>query len=214
MGEFRDNGYFAEFEIDQPVKKVWQMLQLRNDRQPAWLTAWPCLPGFQTTGEITNMEAESLITVHKHSEPCMDSEISVALVPAGNGTQVTVRQYKLPEWVKTAVPLFVLGGDQITADFILFLETGVEVSRHSMPWAFSGFTADECGSGLILTGVMPGLFGERLGLQSGDRLVTFGSAPVFTQWCVQALLRVLKSGDEVESTWIRDGKLLKGTATL
>lgn len=74
-----------------------------------------------------------------------------------------------------------------------------------MPWAFSGFTADEIASGLIVNSVLPGMFADRVGLRPGDRLVTFGGAPILTQWCVQALPRMLNTGDKVQASWVRDG---------
>lgn len=74
--------------------------------------------------------------------------------------------------------------------------------------------ADEIGSGLIVNSVLPGRFADRVGLRPGDRLVTFGGTPTLTQWCVQALLRILNTGDKVQVSWVRDGALHEGKAAL
>ena len=83
-----------------------------------------------------------------------------------------------------------------------------------MPWAFAGFTADEVETGLRVAAVFPDGFADRVGLAPGDLLVTFAGAPVFTQWCLQALLRILPQGELIEATWVRDRQVTTASATL
>ena len=64
--------------------------------------------------------------VHKHSEPCRDSEVALTLAPDGEHTVVTVTQSNLPDWVAASVATFVIGGQQIVADLILYIEQGVQ----------------------------------------------------------------------------------------
>ena len=109
-----------------------------------------------------------------------------------------VEQSNLPDWVQSAVDVFVMGGDQITADLILFLDRGVQVSRHSMPWAFAGLMVREVETGLEVAAAVPGSFADRVGLQEGDLVVTLGGAPLFTELGLQTALRFLKTGDETE----------------
>ena len=61
---------------------------------------------------------------------------------------------------------------------------------------------------------MPGFYAEKAGLQPGDLLMTLGGAPVFTQLCLQAMMRVFKQGDEIEATWVRNNELRRGTSAL
>ena len=105
-------------------------------------------------------------------------------------------------------------GNQIIADLVLFLERGIVISRHSMPWAFAGLTTQETGTGLEVASVMPGTFAEKVGLKPGDLLMTLGGAPVFTQLCLQAMMRVFKSGDKLTAQWVRGREMHNGEAIL
>lgn len=214
MGRFVDDRYEAEFTVNQSQEEVWQKLMAENEHQHCFLGVWPSFPGFEVTARVTEVDPPNTIRAHKESEPCKDSEIAVSLEATESGTKVLVVQSGFPAWVKSALESFTIGGDQIICDLVLYLETGVEMSRHSMPWAFAGFTTHEVGSGLQVAELVPGCFGEKAGIQPGDLLMTLGGAPVFTQRDLQALLRVLPSGDTIEASWVRGGELLHGQAVL
>lgn len=213
MGRFVEDRFEAEFVIEEPLEQVWAALERQKDGQPVWLSAWPRF-GSPTTGEVVEVDAPRLVRVHKHSEPCKDSEIAVTLESVDNGTRVLVVQSGFPAWVKDALESFTIGGNQIIADLTLYLTRGVEMSRHSMPWAFPGFTAHEVPTGLEVDAVLPGSFAEKAGLRSGDLLLTLAGAPVFTQLGLQAMLRVLAAGAEIEAVWVRGRELQQGTGTL
>jgi len=213
MGRFIENRFEAEFFIDQPVDAVWDSFEKQNETQPVWLTAWPRLDG-DSTGEVTEVDKPHRIRAYKHSEPCKGTEIAITLESADNGTRVMVVQSGFPAWVKAALESFTIGGNQIIADLVLFLERGVEISRHSMPWAFAGMTTEEVATGLQISSTMPGTFAEKAGLQSGDLLLTVAGAPVFTQQGLQAMMRVFKTGDQLEAVWVRDRDLQRGSAIL
>ena len=138
----------------------------------------------------------------------------MTLESVDNGTRILVVQSGFPAWVKESLESFSIGGDQIIADLILFLERGVEISRHSMPWAFIGCTAREVATGLEVTAVMPGFSAERIGLVCGDLLMTLGGAPVFTQLCLQAICRVLRPGEEIHATWVRGDEIQAGSTII
>lgn len=214
MGRFNEDRFEAEFVLEQPLEQVWARLQEQNAAEPAWLSAWPRFPDSATTGEVIEVDAPVSVRVHKHSEPCKGTEIAVTLESVDNGTRVLVVQSGFPAWVKSSLESFTIGGNQIIADFILFLERGVEISRHSMPWGFAGLTTREVGTGLEVDTVMPGCYAEKAGLQPGDLLMTLNGAPLFTQLCLQAMLRVFKSGDEIEATWVRGRELQRGSSVL
>ncbi len=214
MGRFIEDRFEAEFVVAKTPEEVWESLEKHNDTEAAWLSAWPRLPGFDKTGEIIEVEAPRLVRVRKDSEPCKGSEIAVSLESVDNGTRILVVQSGFPSWVKEALESFTIGGNQIIADFVLYLERGVEVSRHSMPWAFAGLTTSEVATGLEVNTVIPDFFAAKAGLQSGDLLMTLGGAPVFSQLCLQAMLRIFKSGEELEATWVRDCELQRGSGVL
>lgn len=214
MGKFTDDRFEAEFVVDQTREEVWNQLEKTNEREPAWLSAFPRFPDSPTTGEIIEKEAPHRIRAHKHSEPCKGTEIAITLESVNNGTRVLVVQSGFPAWVKDSLESFTIGGNQIIADLVLFVERGVEGSRHGMPWAFPGLTTKEVGTGLEIDTVMPGCFAEKAGLQPGDLLMTLNGAPVFTQLCLQAMMRVFKSGDQVDATWVRGRELQRGSGVL
>lgn len=127
---------------------------------------------------------------------------------------MTVVQSGFPAWARASLESFTIGGNQIIADLLLYLDRGVLVARHSMPWAFAGFSAKEVGTGLEITAAFPGCFAEKAGLQEGDLLLTLNGAPVFTHEGLQGMLRVLEQGREIEATWVRGRELQRGTAPL
>ena len=107
-----------------------------------------------------------------------------------------------------------IGGDQIAADIALYLEHGVMAERHNMAWAFPGALTHRAPGGLMVDLVVPSSWAERLGLQTGDILVTCGGCPVTEQHDLQTLMRLFAVGDEVAATWVRDGQLQQSVATL
>lgn len=214
MGRFIDDRYEAEFVVDKSQEEVWQALQVENEVEPVWLSAFPRMPGFDTTGTVIEVDPPRLARATKESEPCKDTEIAITLESVDNGTKVIVVQSGFPAYVKDALESFTIGGNQIINDLALYLQRGVSMSRHSLPWAFAGFTTREVDTGLEVAAVMPGFFGEKVGLEEGDLLMTLGEAPVFTQLDLQAMLRVFKAGDELAATWVRGSELQQGQAQL
>ncbi len=214
MGKFIDDRYEAEFVIEKTQAEVWELLQQENDIEPDWLTTFPRMPGFEKTGSVIEVDPPRLVRAIKEAEPCKDTEIAITHESVENGTKVMVVQSGFPAYVKEALESFTIGGNQIINDLALFLERGVLMSRHSMPWAFAGFTTKEVDTGLEIQAVMPGFFGERVGLQPGDLLMTLGGAPVFTQLDLQALLRVFAMGEEYEASWVRGNELLSAQGQL
>ena len=214
-GRLEDDHFVAEVTVARPAADVWQSLvRVDEHGQPAWLGVWPRAAEFESTGAVTDVREGESMRVHKHSEPCRDSEILLAIDAREADTRVLVVQSSLPEWVHGSPETFVVGGDQIVADLVLYLERGVVVSRHSMPWAFPGFVACQVAAGLEVSWVMPGGYAERAGLEPGDLLISLGEAPVVTQLCLQALLRVHRSGRPLPITWVRGSELREGIATL
>lgn len=214
MGRFIEDRFEAELVVEQPREEVWRSLERESDGQPLWLLAWPRFPGFETTARVIEVEAPRRVRAVKESEPCKGTEIAVMLEAVESGTKVLVVQSGFPAFVKDALESFEIGGSQIVADLALYLERGVTLSRHSRPWAFAGFTTREVAGGLEVVAAMPGSFGDRVGLEPGDLLVSLGGAPVFTQIGLQAMLRVFPSGQDLEAEWVRGREVQNRTAVL
>lgn len=209
MGRFVEDEYIADFVVEQPREDVWASFERLKKSDESW---W--MPGWESPGTALEVEAPRLLRVNKDAEPCKDSTIAVTLESVEKGTKVLVVQSGFPAWAKGNLEAFTIGGNQIIADLVLYLETGVQAGRHSMPWAFAGLFAREVPTGLEVTMALPGCFAERVVLQTGDRLLTLGGAPVFAEIEVQALCRVFTMGQELEATWVRGRELQRGTASL
>jgi hypothetical protein len=119
MGSFRGDRFEAAFVVTQPPQQVWESLQVQTGEEPAWLSAWPRMPGFERTGHVTESEAPRRLGAHKDAEPCKDTEIEIVLEPVAEGTRVQVVQSGFPAWVQASLESFVIGGNQIIADLVL-----------------------------------------------------------------------------------------------
>ncbi len=214
MGTHVDGAYVAEFDVARPINEVWQVLAAKPGEDPAWMNCWPSMEDQAARGEVLEVRDERHLRLRKLTEPCADTLIEISLAECDAGTRVTVRQSELPDWALHSIDTFVLGGDQIAADLALLLDRGVQICRHGMPWSFAGLLAREVASGLEITMVLPGTWAQRVGLKSGDLLLTMGETPVFTLLCLQAMQRVNKTGDSVAATWVRDESVLSSQSVI
>ena len=213
MGRFIEDRFEAEFLIKASRAEVWEALERTEDGTPLWLTAFPNMSD-GPVAEVIERDAPHRVLARKIAEPCRDTEISVVVEDADNGARVRVVQSGFPAFVQQALESFTYGGNQIVADLALYLERGVVLCRHALPWAFPGITTREVASGLEITGVMPGSYGERLGIEPDDLLLTLGGAPVFDHAGLQSLMRVFPAGSPLGAEWVRGAERLSATAVL
>jgi len=140
-------------------------------------------------------------------------EMMAVFEATDKGTRITITHSGFGDDVDlTAVSH---GVDETIADLILYLETGVAFPRHhhgEKSWI--GFSAKEVRAGLEVMAVQPGTFASRLGLQLGDLLVELVGASVFGFAEVQFFTKEHASGEKAEAAWVRDGKLMRGSAEL
>jgi uncharacterized protein YndB with AHSA1/START domain len=107
------------------------------------------------------------------------------------------------------------GTDETIADLVLYLETGVAFPRHNRgEKSYHGIAAQPTRAGLKVVAVQAGTYGERLGLVAGDILVELGSAGLFGLAELQFFSKEHKAGEKVTAAWIRDGRLMRGSAQL
>ncbi len=101
-------------------------------------------------------------------------------------------------------------------DMILALETGVFAHRHynGVSKSSLGVSYAETPAGLEVCEVLPGTFGEAVGLARGDVLVRLADAPLFARTDLWTLLCAFEAGRETEIEWVHEGELRRAQAPL
>jgi hypothetical protein len=143
--------------------------------------------------------------------------LEAALEPVGDGaTRVSLSQSGFNEEALAAGILEsgVWSLREALADFALYAEHGVALPRHASYRSTVGIDIMECGAGARVVGVKPGMFGEALGLAPGDVLTHLDGAAVYGIRELFVVQRRREPGEEVEATWVRDGRVHTATASL
>jgi uncharacterized protein YndB with AHSA1/START domain len=193
--------------------------RLRIDRDTAWhrLTAdeagsdvpahlW--LPGFDSQVTVVDAAAPDRLRATKDDEPCAGTDIVVTLEDEDTGTRVHVTQSRFGDWLPTRYEIMSVGWRYIVADLQTYLATGVHARRHLRPWGDLGAEATAIDGGVSIDGVREGTLAHRLGLTSGDLLVTLAGAPVASLDDLVTVLRVLDAATRPDAEWIRSGALM------
>jgi hypothetical protein len=207
-----DDRFESTFVVEIAPDIAWQRLTENEPTAEGDKEHW--LPGFEAVGDELEVEPGHLLRVRKATPPCDGTEIVVTLEQAGKGTRVTVVQSGFGAWFESALEWLTVGWNQIVADLILHLETGVRPQRYTRPWASLGCDVTARPSGLAVGTVHPGGLAERVGLAEGDVLLLVGGAPVFDLADLTTLMRVFHAGDNVEVGWLREGERHRGAAAL
>jgi hypothetical protein len=192
--------------------------RLRIDPEHAWrrLTDNPSkteaghvwLPGFDSLVTIVAADAPQRLRVTKDDEPCAGTDIVVTLEDEDTGTRVHVTQSRFGDWLPTRYEIMSVGWRYIVADLQTYLATGVHARRHLRPWGDLGAEATAIDGGVSIDGVREGTLAHRLGLTSGDLLVTLAGAPVASLDDLVTVLRVLDATTRPDAEWIRSGALM------
>jgi uncharacterized protein YndB with AHSA1/START domain len=193
--------------------------RLRIDRDTAWhrLTAeeagsdvpahlW--LPGFDSQVTVVDAAAPDRLRATKDDEPCAGTDIVVTLEDEDTGTRVHVTQSRFGDWLPTRYEIMSVGWRYIVADLQTYLATGVHARRHLRPWGDLGAEATAIDGGVSIDGVREGTLAHRLGLTSGDLLVTLAGAPVASLDDLVTVLRVLDVTTRPDAEWVRSGALM------
>jgi uncharacterized protein YndB with AHSA1/START domain len=133
------------------------------------------------------------------------------------GTRITITQSGFGEGADAEIDIAntALGMNETIADLILYLETGVAFPRHHHgERSYHGFTAQQTPAGLQVRSVQADTFAAKLGLQPGDILVELGGASVFGFAELQFFTKEHAAGEQASAAWVRDGRLMRGTAEL
>lgn len=96
----------------------------------------------------------------------------------------------------------------------LYLRTGVRVDRMYTFRSGIGAHLVETPAGVEVVTVTPGSFAAKAGLHAGDIVLWLGRAPIFALGDVWLFTREHDAGEETVVTYVRDGALRTGQATL
>jgi len=164
---------------------------------------------FHTRTELTGGEAFGVMPGTR--------EMTVVFEATDTGTRITITQAGFGEgadWERDMSGAM-HGLDETIADLILYLETGVAFPRHLHgEKSFHGIAAREAPAGLEVRAVQPGTFADRLGLKAGDLLVELGGAAVYGFAELGFFTKEHAAGEQAAAAWVRDGRLVRGSAEL
>ena len=225
-----EDGFEATFVVDLALEDVWKAITVpspaASPRAPHTgaeagpmrylIAGFPAFGADHAPGTLaTELEVDPgrLLRVNKDEEPCAGTEIAIVLENADNGTRVTVVQSGFGPWLTSVRDTFEAHWQQIVHDLQLFIERGIRVPGTA--WgADLGAMSKQQPLGLEITAVTPGAYAERLGLETGDLLLTLRNIRVHDTQQLWTILALSAPGDETEASWARDREVRSGSATL
>jgi hypothetical protein len=203
-----DDRFEATFVVSTAPADTWAELARGRRSDDRW---W--LPGFVTTAEVCAVDEGKQLRARKTEQPCAGTEIVVTLEASESGTKVTIVQSGFGAFFEQALDALTIGWSHIVADFLVYLERGIDGGRHARPWAALGCSLHETAAGLAVDSVWGG-FAEAAGLQADDLLLTVGGAPILTRRELETVMRVMPAGTEIDATWAHGRDLARATAQL
>jgi uncharacterized protein YndB with AHSA1/START domain len=221
------------FSVAVPVERVWHAMT-----DPGALNEWYFpfrieadgstrteILGAERTSEVVELDPPHRLRtrttdrgdVHWPRLPPHTREMTIVLEASTSGTRVTITHSGFgdgEEWDQV-LGATSRGIDESIADLVCYLTTGVGVRRHPQTGAgFHGIGARDTPAGLEVISVQPNTFAAQLGLEPGDLLVELNGAAVFGFSELNFFNREHNPGDHLDAAWVREGKLLRGTAEL
>jgi len=202
--------------VEAPVRRAWRVF-VDDKESEAWMGTRPS-DVFETEEvKIGAIERNSLVSWSQSQAGLAGwYETTVRFEEVASGTRITVVRSGFgdsEDWIHYAESTS-HGWDEMIADLVLYLETGVRGTRH-FPFR-SGIAATTLPSaaGLKITHVVPGGFACNAGMQPGDVLIRLNRASVVDSMAVGVITREHAPGTEVEAEYVRGGEALRGRAAL
>ena len=211
----------ATFVVELATDAVWEALTSRtvsgdaDDEVHYVLPGFPSLAPLDVAGasfRLIEQEAGRLLRVKKDHEPCAGTEVAVRLEQAATGTRVTVVQSGFGPFLDFLGRDTVFGhGDQIIADFRLYIERGLTVPG-TIWGANLGAQTRQTPVGLELVRVDSVGFAAAAGMAPGDLLLTLRGIRLHDLQQLWTVLALTEAGDSAEATWARGRETMSGKA--
>ena len=214
--------YEVMFVVELAPKEVWDALTRQTIQADGENEIHYVLPGFPSfeplefsgaSCSVVEIQAERLLRVKKDHHPCQGTEIAVTLEEAKTGTRVSIVQSGFGAFLEWAGRDTVFGhGDQITADFRLYIERGLTVP--GTQWGVDlGGRAKQTPVGLETFAVEPEGFAANAGMQVGDLLLTLRGIRVHDLQQLWTVLALTDPATAADVTWARGNQPMSGKAT-
>lgn len=207
------------YVMPAPVDRVW-----RAWTDPAERKVWFGVASEPLKGalEVKPMRLIKVALDHPGLPGPTQQTVTFEAVPGGARVTHTDAGYgDTPVW-RNSYQSSIDGIDEMMSDLALYLRTGVGFPRHTGR-AFPGraphpndlrFGTRNIDGGLEIMEVSEGSLAAQVGLQPGDTVVAIGDAGVYTLRDLRMANLMHAPGDAIEVTWVRAGKLMKGTGRM
>jgi uncharacterized protein YndB with AHSA1/START domain len=207
--------YERSFVVAVPRERAWKAFADLGERE-AWMGSGPLERFEPVEVKIGVVDPHELSWSQTQSGLAGCYETRVTFEEVSTGTRITIVRSGFgdsEDWRHYASSTE-RGWDEMIADLILYLETGVRGSRHFPFRSGLGATMLECGSGVRITHVVPGGFAEQVGMRAGDLLLRLNGAGVVRLAEIAFAGREHAPGEEIEAEYVRGGEILCGRAPL
>jgi hypothetical protein len=215
----RADGFEATFVVRTPREEVWELLASATpvtDVLPPPEPGQRWMPGWEAPADDVEVVPGESLRARKAAEPCKDTEIYIRLEDEARGTRITIIQTGFGAGFDQARPWLTAGWWPIVADVALYLERGVAMGRHLVPWGGIGCDVVETPAGLVVASVVSGGFADQAGMAADDLIVRLAGAPVVDVHELSVLTRgpLRRSGTETKVHYLRGDELLSGRGTI
>ena len=205
------------FVVAVQVAKAWEAFTKEEERQ-AWMGEAPTAEFETVELKLGEVERHRRLSWSHSQEPGLDGwyDTTVTFEEVDSGTKITIVRSGFGDseaWRHYAENT-TRGWDEMIADLILYLETGVRASRHFSFLSGIGAPTLQSDPGVRITHVVPGGFAEEAGMRPGDLILRLNGASVVDISDVAFLCREHTPGSEVAVDYARAGEVLSGRGTL
>jgi membrane-associated protease RseP (regulator of RpoE activity) len=213
--------YERTFVVAVPVERAWQAFADVKERE-AWASGRDHMddpesletfePGEIKIGPSELHERLSWSQYHSGLDGWFENVVTFEEVKSGTRITIVRSGFGDSEAWRHYAESTNGGWDEMIADLVLYLETGVRAARHFSFRSGLAATTRQTAAGLQITHVVPGGFAAEAGMQSGDLLLWLNGAPVISQREVAFCVREHAPGTAIEVEYVRDGEVLRGRA--
>lgn len=207
--------YERTFVVAVPVAKAWTAFTEPQERE-AWMGKTP--EGFEPVEVKVGAVEQDRKLSWSQNQPGLEGsyQTTVTFEDAGSGTRITIVRsgFGDSEAWQHYTQNTARGWDEIIADLVLYLETGVRGGRHYSFRSSIAATRLQSPQGVRITHVVPGGFAAQAGLRPGDLLLRLNGASIVSGTDVCVIEREHAPGTVVEVEFMRGNKTVSGKAAL